>query len=125
VTSTANWCTAPQPRLEVQLKATSADCRRDTHLAFPLPVKNYDDLRRATLVPRILVILLLPADKQQWVTQSEEELIARRCAYWRSLTGQPDSPNTSSVTVPVPREQQFTAPALLDLMRRIEQGERP
>jgi len=113
------------PRLEVQLKATSVDCLRETHLAFPLPLKNYDDLRQSTLVPRILVILLLPADAQQWVTQSEDELIARRCAYWRSLAGEPDSPNTASITVHVPRQQQFTAEALMNLMRHIDQGERP
>ncbi len=113
------------PRLEVQLKATSADCLRETHLAFPLPVKNYDELRGSTLVPRILVILLLPADAQQWVTQSEQELVARRCAYWRSLAGAPDCLNTASITVHVPRQQQFTAETLLDLMRHIDQGERP
>jgi hypothetical protein len=113
------------PRLEVQLKATSADCLRDTHLAFPLELKNYEDLRRKTLIPRILVILLLPAEPEQWLTQSEEELIARRCAYWRSLAGDPDSPSASRVTVLVPRAQQFTVAALHDLMRRIDEGERP
>ena len=33
------------PRLEVQLKATAQNILRPDHLAFPLPLKNYNDLR--------------------------------------------------------------------------------
>ena len=111
------------PRIEVQLKATSSDCLRDEHVAFELEVKNYNDLRKKSLIPRFLVVLLLPADEQQWLSQTEEELVARRCAYWESLSGRPDTDNTSSVTVHLPRTQQLTVDALRQLMIRVDQGE--
>lgn len=64
------------PRVEIQLKATSQDILRHDHLAFSIPVKNYNDLRVETLVPRALVVLHLPADPRDWLEQTEDELIA-------------------------------------------------
>jgi hypothetical protein len=51
------------PRLDVQLKATSdpAVVRADA-IAWRLKRKNYDDLRRVTVVPRLLIVLVLPAE---------------------------------------------------------------
>src|SRR5688500_11392259 len=52
------------PRIELQLKATSTDRVDDTYVRFPLKLKNYDDLRpENVLVPRILVVLVLPSDE--------------------------------------------------------------
>lgn len=42
------------PRIEVQAKATAAELRAESEsVKFSLPVKNYEDLRGITLVPRI------------------------------------------------------------------------
>lgn len=75
------------PRVELQLKATTQDDLNNGHLAFPLPIKNYDDLRGDTLVPRLLVVLQLPEDSNRWLEQTEEQMISRRCAFWLSLRG--------------------------------------
>jgi hypothetical protein len=106
------------PRLEVQLKATSQDILRDDHLAFPLPIKNYNDLRERTLVPRLLVVLLLPPGVGDWVEQTEEHMICRRCAFWQSLRGSPEVPNEKSVTVHLPRVNRLTVEGLGTLMQR-------
>src|SRR5438874_4721373 len=87
--------TTRAPRLEMQLKSTSVqDVLEDEHLRFPLPVKNYNDLRPENLlVPRILVVALLPAEMEDWLTQNEEQLAMRRCAYWLSLRGREATEN--------------------------------
>jgi hypothetical protein len=112
------------PRVEIQLKATSQDILHEDHLAFSLPVKNYDDLRGETLVPRALVVLHLPADPQEWLEQSEDELIARRCAYWVSLHGRPDPSSRQNVTVRLPRKNLFSVENLQAIMERLSRRER-
>ena len=68
------------PKVEVQLKATSQPVLKESHLTFPLPVKNYNDLREPVLVPRILVVFLLPEDDALWLVQSEDAMITKHCA---------------------------------------------
>jgi hypothetical protein len=106
------------PIIEVQLKATSADGLKASHLSFALPVKNYNDLRQETMAPRLLVVLALPPNPKEWLQQSEEEMISRRCAYWISLLGEPETSNTRTVTVHLPRKNQFSVQSLNDLMER-------
>jgi hypothetical protein len=113
------------PQLDVQLKATAQDLLRDDHLVYPLPVKNYNELRADTMVPRLLVVLQLPADPSGWLVQSEEQMISRRCAYWTSLLGQPDTENNVTVTIRLPREQQFTVDGLRTIMENASQGKLP
>jgi Domain of unknown function (DUF4365) len=111
------------PKIDIQLKATSQDIFRDDHLAFSLPVKNYNDLREVSLVPRLLVVFILPQDKVHWLEQSDDQLIARRCAYWVSLLGQPETNNPTKITVRVPLNQRLTTDALRGLMERVSRRE--
>src|SRR5262249_43171513 len=110
------------PRLELQLKATSQDILRADHLEFRLPRKNYDELREENMNPRLLVVLLLPAELEGWLRQSEEELILHRGAYWRSLRGMPDVA-TEKVTVSLPRVNLFSVDQLRGLMERASRRE--
>lgn len=113
-----------RPRLDLQLKCTAnEDVLRDEFIHFPLRIKNYDDLRNSGLVPQALVVVLVPSEVADWLYQTEEELVLRRCGYWLSLLGEPEVDNTESVTVRIPRAQQFTPLAVQDMMRRINDGE--
>jgi hypothetical protein len=111
------------PWLALQLKATACDLLREETLAFPLPVKNYDELREASAMPRLLVVLLLPADPGRWLEQSDECMVTRHCAYWLSLLGQPALPNQRTVTVHLPRTQRLTPAALRGLMENASRRE--
>jgi hypothetical protein len=113
-----------RPQVEVQLKCTSEDIVRPDTLHFRLSLKNYDELRIQTLVPRILVVVLVPFDVTEWLVQSEHELVMRRCGYWMSLRDWPTTANETSVTVEIPREQVFTPHALTNIMSRINQDGR-
>lgn len=112
------------PRLDIQVKCTAADVTQDTFLHYPLNLKNYNELRQPRLlIPRLLVVIIVPSDLLSWLTQSEISLSLHHCAYWVSLKGAPESPNRSSVTVYLPRNQIFTPETLRLLMQKITRGE--
>lgn len=104
------------PRLDMQLKAsTDLTVIRSDTIRWRLSRKNYDELRRATLVPRVLVVMLLPTDTDQWFAQSHDELSLRSAAYWLSLRGMPFI-DQATMTVSVPMSQLLTPQALQRLM---------
>jgi hypothetical protein len=70
-----------------------------------------------------LIVVFLPKDDVEWLTHSEEELRMRRCGYWVSLAGQPDTTNRRTVSVRIPRSQVFDTAQLRALMGRANRGE--
>jgi hypothetical protein len=112
-----------RPRVEVQLKCTAQDLRQEEHLHFPLDIKNYNDLRETNLlVPRILIVVLVPEQLEDWLIQSETEMALRHCGYWVSLRGRAATSNRETVTVLVPRSQMLTPEALRGILERIGSG---
>ena len=112
-----------RPCLDVQLKATvNLGEQRDGVFSYPLKRRNYDLLRESTMVPRILVVLDLPRDETMWFTVTAEELILRRCAFWRSLAGLPDTGNKESVTVSIQASNLFDVGGLRALMEQSRTG---
>lgn len=109
-----------RPRIEFQAKATARDVVRGSYIHFPLPVKNYDDLRLEAINPRILIVVVLPSEIENWVNQTDEELCLRHCSYWLSLRGEPATSNQNTVTVHLPMGNVFNGAHLADLMQRTE-----
>lgn len=77
---------------------------------------NYNLLCIKTQIPRLLVVLDLPADEDRWLTITTDELILRRCAYWLSLLGEATTDNQSSVTVRIPVDNVFNVEHLRLIM---------
>lgn len=114
--------------INVQLKAQiTVPVDNGTHLSyFVRGVGRYNDLRTDTVaVPRILVVLFLPADELDWLHHSDAELVVRRCAYWESLRGAPPTGNGMGATVKLPKAQMFTPQGLTDLAARFSRREFP
>jgi len=110
-------------KLDVQAKSASRANLTETHLRFDLDLKAYETLRQPLPgCPRVLVVLVLPHDEDQWTTQLEEELILRYCAYWTSLRGQGPTKNRRSVRLVLPRTNVFSIGALQAIMNRIKTG---
>ena len=107
-------------RIEFQAKSTERDLVRDNHVHYPLTIKNYDDLRLEAINPRILIVLMLPANIDHWVGQTHEELCLRHCAYWLSLRGAPASSNQTSITVYLPLANIFDSTQLVSMMQSTE-----
>jgi hypothetical protein len=106
--------------LHVQLKATrAAPVEQDGRFSYSIRIPQYNRLRETRLASaRILVVLFLPADPADWLSHSEDALIAKRCAYWVSLRGAPASANDATQTVYVPRQQVVSVDGLRQLMTR-------
>ena len=107
------------PEARWGLKCTSVKALRGDHVVCPLKLKNYDDLRLDDpIVPRMLVVVLVPGDESQWLRQTEEELCLRRCAYWRCLRGMGESRVLAKVAIRLPRQNLFSVEGLQALMSR-------
>jgi hypothetical protein len=108
------------PQLAVSLKATADDDRTETNLRYKLRKSDHEHLRRTTLVPRILVVLVVEADLDDTIVHEEDALRLTKGAYWRSFVGEEASDTTTKVSVELPRRQQFSPGALTSLMDSIE-----
>jgi hypothetical protein len=74
-------------------------------------------------MPRILVVVHIPESEEEWLRQTEDELVLRRCGYWATLLGMPETTNTSRATVRLPRGNVFDVPGLRGLMGRAARKE--
>jgi len=114
------------PRLEAQLKCTAQDILKENHLSFSLSKKNHEELRAENvIVPRILIVVLVPRDPKLWIHQTEDHLGLKHCGYWLSLRGFSESGNKSMVTVELPRKNMFSPDSLGEIMKKIGQGRFP
>jgi Domain of unknown function (DUF4365) len=112
-----------RPKLDVQMKSTTTAHARGGVIRYSLKRKNYDDLILTELTaPRILILVLLPADIARWMNLTVNRLVLRRCAYWLSLRGDPETENDAYVTVHVPTANLFDDRSLTDMMIRINNG---
>jgi len=118
--------TVRSPKVDLQVKCKAAVTPEEDVFSHSIKLKNYDDLRDDTvLVPRILVIVLVPADPTDWLGHTEAELALRRCGYWSSLRGLPASANDTGQTVQLSRQRTFTVGALQAMINRIGNGGLP
>lgn len=117
-------CKLPRrPKLDVQMKTTSTDAGNGDAIRYPLKKKNYNDLILTNfLAPRILVLVTLPTNMEDWLLLTAEQLVLRRCGYWVSLAGEPQRDNETLVTVAVPRRNLLTPEAVRQIMRTIDEG---
>jgi len=113
-------------KLDIQAKSTVDFALEGDNIVYDLAAKNYRDLIDPEAgCPRILVLLCLPRNEAEWIEQSEESFICRRCAYWRNLHGEPCSDNDNSVRIRLPRANVFNSDSLNGIMARIRADGEP
>jgi hypothetical protein len=111
------------PKLDLQLKCTQTKFSKDNFLHYDLSVKNYDDLHGSNVAnPRYLVVVCIPPNENDWVIVKDEELILRYSAYWFSLRYAPDTKNSNSVTVKIPKDQKLNKVSFKMLMDKASKG---
>jgi hypothetical protein len=118
-----NSSTLYSPEIKLQLKATSHPNLRENHIHFPLPIKNYNDLKARSGTPRLLVVLCLPEERENWLIHSPDELILQKSAYFLNLKDYPDSENETSVMVKIPLQNLFSPDLVYDLMLKTSKEE--
>ncbi len=108
--------------LNVQLKSTYSKALYTDDgetITYSLKVKNYNDLCKKTTTPIILCLLILPEEKEQWVTQTPEELTLKHCMYWVSLQGMSETKNSTTCDVKIPKTNILNVESLNDLLTKI------
>jgi hypothetical protein len=119
-------CWDSGPQLDLQLKSTTRAKVRKTVVVHDLEVRTYNLLRQKIIIrPRILVVLVLPEDEGQWLSQSEDALILRRCAYWTSLRGAEPTTARKTVRIQIPRANVFSVESLQALMDQARKESMP
>lgn len=114
----------PVQQINAQLKCTGQQkLIFDTEIKFPLPIKNYNDLRCENAIDTILIVVIVPQDIEYWLVQDESCLSLCKCGYWVSLRNSPETTNTGSITVTIPRCQPFSVQELTRLMDLVSNGE--
>jgi hypothetical protein len=98
--------------IDIQLKATTEngitiDAASGT-IKYTLEVKNFNDLvvRKNTnnLTPLVLILYILPVDKNHWVDMNNNEILLRKNAYWYvPPDGTAFSNNVATVTITIPQ----------------------
>ena len=112
--------------VDIQLKATSAEPNLDARGRYPFQLRldHYNKLRTTEAsTQQILAVLFLPKDPNNWLDHSSEGLITRRCAFWVSLRGAPESTNETHQTVYIPRTNVLSVEGLRALMHKHSLGE--
>jgi Domain of unknown function (DUF4365) len=111
-----------RPKLDIQLKATKNLIEHEDAFSFPLKVKNYNDLIAETQTPRILVVMQLHPNTNEWLSRTDEELVLRKSAYWISLKGKTQTENSATVTISIPKTNKFDVKGLQELMEKSRTG---
>ncbi|MCA9711466.1 MAG: DUF4365 domain-containing protein [Myxococcales bacterium] len=113
------------PKPDLQLKASTEQGHdHGPHIAWSLSRAHYDKLRSRSMVPRLLVVLMLPEKLEHAVEHTIEHLLVRRCAYWTSLQGQDAiEGGANSTTVHIDKSRVFSPSALAELMERASREE--
>ncbi len=103
--------------IEFQAKSTARSLERDGVIHFPLPLKNYDDLRDAkTMALRVLIVVQLPDDPSEWLRQTDEQLCLQGHGVWKLLRGRDEVANKTNVTISIPATNMFDCDGLVSLM---------
>lgn len=101
----------------VQLKATINWEKSGNIIKYSLKAKNYNQLvDEECMFPKILVLLCLPKDKNDWTDITKDRMLLRNCAYWVSLKGLDATTNTSNIVVDIPEDQLLNEDEMKRLM---------
>ena len=97
--------------LKFQLKATTERniIIEDNSIKYDLNASTYNDLiaRKNTKCPLILVVFVLPENKEEWLSLSDKELIVKKCAYWFIPKEDSSTENTSSIRINIDKNEQL------------------
>lgn len=109
--------------LDFQLKATVNAIPKAGLFLYDLEVKNYLDLiDEETGKERILILYILPKDRERWIETDNEKTTLRKAAYWCSLKGCPKVSNKNKVRIKIPEKNLLTCDTLVDLIDKVKGG---
>lgn len=113
--------------IKVQLKCTYQIEPRPDRPTFGFTLDN-DHLvklaRDPVAVHKILVVMLVPRAREEWLRAEHDRFELRHCCYWTNLAGQ-EPTGRRRTTVRIPTTRIFDDRALCEIMTRVGAGGRP
>ena len=111
--------------LSIQIKSTYRFRENQTHIMYDLKNKNYNDLIDTSgITPKILVVLCMPEEKEEWLKHNIEALILKKCAYWTYLGSLPPvADNDSTTVVHIRKDRCFSPENLKVIMNKVQRKE--
>lgn len=110
--------------LSLQLKASVNWSLEGDYVVFDMEADAFNRLvfrRDQSALPCALVLCCLPRDKSSWIAACEDELTIKKCCYYYFVEG-PESTNSRSKRIKIPRDQLLTPSSLLDLKEQLLMG---
>ncbi|MGW1075350.1 DUF4365 domain-containing protein [Streptomyces sp. NPDC002537] len=93
--------------------------------AFTLDNDHLAKLARTPVsVHKILVVMIVPRARDDWLHAGHDSLALRHCCYWTNLAGHPVT-GRNRTTVRIPTTRIFDDRALCEIMTRVGAGGRP
>lgn len=91
---------------------------KEKELIYDLDVGNYIELIKEDSIPQLLVLVVVPVSIEDWISQSEEELIIRKCAYYKKFdSSDKETDNKSTIRISIPRDDVFTPGFLRNFLK--------
>jgi len=116
-----------QPELRVQVKSTRQSIHQprdgDEFIHYSLDIETYEKLRQPHHDIILFVLFVLPETDDQWLNHSEEQLIARKCAYWHSLKGCPRIEGQGHKIIKISRQNRLSPEQLSNLIYKVARKE--
>ncbi|GGO82490.1 DUF4365 domain-containing protein [Wenjunlia tyrosinilytica] len=113
--------------IKVQLKCTYQITPSPSGTSFGFTLDN-DHLvklaRTPVSVPKILVVMIAPRAREEWVRAGHDRLELRHCCYWTNLAGHAVT-GRHRTNVRIPTSRIFDDRALCAIMARVGAGGRP
>lgn len=114
----------PFPLLHLQVKSRQIHYpNQNKSISIDLTRRQFEMLRRGSrAIPCLLVLVLLPRDRREWLHVTNEQMIVRYSALWISLQGATLDSASSSVRVRFSPDQLFEPLALRGIINDVIEG---
>lgn len=121
--------TTRDPRLDIQVKSTDRQRLASGECSYDIDRSLFDWSRKPKAlldVPRIIVLVRVPESADDWMMQTDDQLVTKHCAYWISLCNEPELPlDQVQKAVRFPVANKFDVKGLTKLMSDIREGNWP
>ncbi|MFE4591484.1 DUF4365 domain-containing protein [Streptomyces laurentii] len=122
---TAGTATRGTAGIATGATAGIATAGKSAAFSFTLDNEHLVKLARTPVaVHKILVVMLVPRNQEDWLRAGHDRLDLRHCCYWINLAGHPVT-GRRRTTVRVPTTRIFDDRALCEIMARVGVGGRP
>lgn len=113
------------PQIDVQMKATTSHEVDGEHFVYDLDADTHRHLSDPNRhLPALLMVVAMPAERENWIHVSDAETALRNQAFWFELSGLEPTANTSSVRLKIPLANQVNPESVNALLDRVKLGER-